>query len=528
MQKEKIVLPKLGFKGTLRWAWRQITSMKIALFLLLFLAIAAVPGSIFPQRPNDMNAVETYLQNKPTLGPILDRLQMFDVYASVWFSAIYLLLFVSLIGCIIPRCKKYYQHVRNKPPRTPKNLKKFPQYKTVTITNGTQNLFQLVELGAKIVKSKKYRLEVRDLNTTSPSIGAEKGYLKEVGNLIFHTSLIGILVAVAIGNTYGFRGQKILVENQTFVNSLLDYDYFSPGPRFNAKSLSNYSIRLDKFVASFDTNPSHLGQPLDFVADMTVTDPKFGIETSQTLKVNSPISVGGTQIYLVGNGYAPKITVYDGNGEVAFSQTVVFRPQDVMYTSLGVIKVPDAKPYQLAFEGFLLPTAKITEDNVSFSAFPGLVNPILNLNSYYGDLGLDSGKVESVYFLDAESLTALNSRDLPAGGIALAPGQIYDLPDNKGSIQFDGVYRYVAIDIHHDPGSMLVLVFALLALFGLSLALFVPRRRVWLRLNMTDVGVDVEVAGLARGEDTFLEKEVLQLMEMFVEQTNMGEKNGGN
>ncbi len=86
----------------LRWAWTQLTSMRTALFLLLLLAVAAVPGSLFPQRSVNPEQVTTYLANKPVLGQWLDRFQLFDVYSSVWFSAIYLLLFISLIGASCP------------------------------------------------------------------------------------------------------------------------------------------------------------------------------------------------------------------------------------------------------------------------------------------------------------------------------------------------------------------------------------------------------------------------------------------
>ncbi|WP_258933973.1 cytochrome c biogenesis protein ResB [Nesterenkonia pannonica] len=111
--------PTLGFVGLLRWAWTQLTSMRTALMLLLLLAVAAVPGSLFPQRLQDDFAVQTWMEDNPTWGPILDSLQFFDVYSSFWFSAIYLLLFISLIGCIIPRARKHWQQMRSAPPRTP-------------------------------------------------------------------------------------------------------------------------------------------------------------------------------------------------------------------------------------------------------------------------------------------------------------------------------------------------------------------------------------------------------------------------
>ena len=90
-------------RGFLRWLWRQLTSMKTALILLFLLAIASIPGSILPQRGTNPILVEQWLTDNPTLGPILDSIGAFDVFGSPWYSAVYILLFISLIGCVLPR-----------------------------------------------------------------------------------------------------------------------------------------------------------------------------------------------------------------------------------------------------------------------------------------------------------------------------------------------------------------------------------------------------------------------------------------
>src|SRR3977135_4333282 len=95
---------------TVRGMWRWLTSMRTALLLLLLLAIAAVPGSVWPQRGVSAENVNAYLRQHPGSGPWLDRFSFFDVYSSPWFSAIYLLLFVSLVGCLVPRLR---QHLGN-------------------------------------------------------------------------------------------------------------------------------------------------------------------------------------------------------------------------------------------------------------------------------------------------------------------------------------------------------------------------------------------------------------------------------
>nr|WP_262424367.1 cytochrome c biogenesis protein ResB [Brachybacterium sp. Z12] len=112
-------VPGLGPKGTLLFLWRQLTSMQTALILLMLLAIAAVPGSLYPQRSVNPGLTDQFLEENGRWGEILDALGFFNVFSSPWFSAIYLLLFISLIGCIIPRVGVHLRQLRAKPPRTP-------------------------------------------------------------------------------------------------------------------------------------------------------------------------------------------------------------------------------------------------------------------------------------------------------------------------------------------------------------------------------------------------------------------------
>lgn len=511
---ETVALPALGFLGTLRWTWTQLTSMRTALFLLLLLAVAAVPGSLFPQRPANPAVVTQYIQDNPETGPVLDWFQLFDVYSSVWFSAIYLLLFISLIGCVIPRAIAHGRAWRSKPPRTPSRLSRMPVHGAFTLPAGpgsqpggqeggrpTSARAAVVDAAA-VLKKRGYRVDVRDGNGGQSSVGAERGFLKELGNLVFHLSLIGVLVSVAVGGLFGYRGQKILVEGETFVNTLVGYDSFTPGTNFSEDNLDPYSITLEDFDVQFDRQLTHYGQPIDFTATMTTKTAPGDEPEQQILKVNEPLTIGGTSVYLVGNGYAPVVTVRDGEGNIAHQGPVVSIPQDGLFTSLMVLKVPDAQPDQLGFVGFFLPTAAIDENGVSFSRDPDPFLPQLNLNSYYGDLGLDDGEPQNVYVLDTDTLTELNSRNSEAGGIVLDAGETFELPEGKGSITFDGLRRYAALDITHDPAELGALVFSSLALAGLSASLFIGRRRVWVRADSgADGRIAVEYGLLARGED---------------------------
>ena len=509
---EPVTLPRLGLAGTLRWIWTQLTSMSTALMLLLLLAVAAVPGSLVPQRRAGPEIVDQWIEDNPVWGPVLDALQFFDVYNSVWFSAIYLLLFVSLVGCVWPRAIQHAKALRQPPARTPRNLTRLPASGVVVLEEGGPSPEEAVARAQAWLRKRRYRLEHRP-EAGGASVGAERGYLREIGNILFHVSLIGVLVFMAYGGMTKYGGQKIIVEGEGFANNLVAYDSFTPGTYFSADDLQPFSLTLDSFDAVFDReSETHYGQPLDYTAVMDVREGSGGELQRQILKVNQPLDIDGVRVYLVGNGYAPVVTIRDGAGDVAFQGPVVTRVFDQNYGSQATIKVPDARPDQLGFVGFFLPSAVEDEEGAAFSADPELLNPELQLNSYYGDLGLDTGRPQNVYVLDTASLTELNSRTNENGGIVLSPGQTYELPEGKGSISFDGVRRYVGLDIHYDPGKWGVGVFAGTALLGLAISLFVRRRRVWVRARTDDDGrTRVEYALLARGEEFGLHEEHVAL-----------------
>ena len=523
-QRSDVEVPSLGPLGMARWAWRQLTKMSTALVLLLLLAIAAVPGSLFPQRVQDPDAVTSYIEANPTMGPWLDRLQLFDVFSSYWFSAIYLLLFISLVGCVLPRAVQHFKAWRSKPPRTPRRISRLPQYRKVMLGGrdgaAAPSPDDAVEQAAAALKKRGYRVQTQDLGSAAPSVAAERGMLKEVGNILFHVALLGVLVSVAIGALFGYKGQKIIVEGESFVNTLVDYDSFNPGTNFDPDWLNPFSVRLNNFQATFNrdtSDPRHYGQPTDFNADLTVTDGPGATPQDVNLAVNKPLNVNGTKVYLVGNGYAPVIRVTDGEGNVAYEGPVVTVPSDSVYTSSLTLKVPDARPDQLGFAGLLLPTAVSEPGEIPRSADPALNNPALILSSFYGDLGLDSGQPQNVYVLNTENLTELNSMT-SANGPILLDGQHREvqLPNGKGSVEFLDVKRYVGLDVHSDPGRIPAFISFVLAFIGLIMSLFIARRRAWVRATTTEDANGVrctvlEYGLLARGEDHRLGAEAEKL-----------------
>ncbi|MDO8106494.1 cytochrome c biogenesis protein ResB [Isoptericola sp. b441] len=500
------VLPRLGVRGAARWVWRQLTSMRVALMLLMLLAVVAVPGSMLPQRPQNPAAVARYLNDNPGLGQWLDRFGFFDVYSSVWFSAVYLLLFTSLVGCILPRLLAHARAWRARPPRAPRRFDRFEVHDGL-LTDAEPEAV-LAAARDTLAAHHRFRVDVGDEPATARSPGArtvaaERGYLRETGNILFHLALLGLLIAVATGQLLHYRGQALVIQGHGFANTPAAYDTFEAGSAVDPTSLVPFTLRLDRFTARFDRS----GQPRFFEAGVTLTEPG-GAPQARTIRVNRPLDAGGAHVYLAGNGYAPQLTVRDASGTVAFSGAVPFLPQDSSYRSRGVVKVPDVSTGdQIGLVGYLLPTAVIQGDS-AYSAFPQPGNPMLVLQVWHGELGLDSGIPQNVYQLDTARMTQATESDGSPATVVLALGDTVELPDGLGTLSFDALPRYVALDLRYDPALAWILGFAVTALVGLALSLFVPRRRVWLRVTSQDGRAAVTVAALARSEDVGLAGEV--------------------
>ncbi|MGW8332410.1 cytochrome c biogenesis protein ResB [Streptomyces sp. NPDC055897] len=506
----------IGVIGWFRWFWRQLTSMRVALILLFLLSLGAIPGSLIPQTSVDEMKVADFQKRHDTLSPIYEKLGLFHVYSSVWFSAIYILLFVSLIGCIVPRTWQFVGQLRGRPPAAPGRLTRLPAYTTWRTGADPE---QVREAALAMLKKRRFRARI-----SSDAVAAEKGYLREAGNLIFHVSLIVILVAFATGQLFKSEGGKLIVQGDGFSNTLTQYDDFRSGSLFNTEDLAPFSFTLDRFDATYERSGPELGTAREFKAHLTYSEGAEGKSQQKTVEVNKPLVVDGSKVYLLSHGYAPSVTVKDGKGNVVFHGATPLLPMDNNLTSSGAIKVLDGyrdakgNKDQLGFAAFFVPTfgGKGTGATQMFSKFPAADFPVLNIGAYHGDLGLNAGLPKNVYQLDTSSRSIQPFKD-DQGKILkklLLPGETLQLPDGAGSITFDKgpIKQWASFQISHQPGNGLALTGAIGAIAGLAGSLFIQRRRIWVRAVRGDDGVTVvEMAGLGRSESAKLPEELADL-----------------
>jgi cytochrome c biogenesis protein len=475
----------------LRW-WRQLTAMRTALVLLFLLALAAIPGSLLPQRSLSQTKVTQYATDHPTLAPWLDRLYLFEVFSSPWFAAIYLLLFISLIGCVVPRAIEHVRALFAPPPVAPRHLHRLPENGTLPTPLSGPAALDVVEEELRVRRFRVVRREGR----WGPELSAEKGYLRETGNVLFHLSLLALLLGLAGGKLWGYEGSILVTEGHGFCNSFQQYDTYSAGPLVGGADLSPLCVDLDDFKATYENDLTAASYTADISYELDGGD-----AVGTTIGVNHPLRIDGNRVYVTGHGYSPEFSITRPDGTTFTDLSSPFLPADQStMASQGVLKVPDlgaGATDQLAIEGFFAPTGAM-QGGVLTSIDPRPLDPQVAIVVFTGYLGLDSGLPQSVYSLDQ---TQIDRGLLSQQGRAnLAVGESMTLPDGT-VVTFSGVREFAALQVSHDPGEVWVLGAAMAVLAGLLGMLLVRRERVFARVGPQPEagGTVLAVGSLTRG-----------------------------
>jgi cytochrome c biogenesis protein len=519
--------PPVGrFRATLaflRNTWRGLTAMRTALVLLFLLALAALPGALLPQTALNAPKVNAYITDHGWWGRLLDKLQFYDVYGSVWFSAIYVLLFISLVGCLLPRSVDYGRQFFAKPVLMPRNLSRLPHHVRAEFATDRSVDDVADEVRGQLRGWRLRRDADGEAGTRRVSLSTERGFLRETGNLVFHFALLGLIVAFAVGKMFMYSGQVIVLANGSqFCNSgVLNYDSFTPGLRVDGTRLNPFCVKINSFEAGYLPT----GQPVSYDSKIEYQSGEDLVTNTwrpYDLKENSPLRTAGDRVYLLGNGYAPQFTVTFPDGQVR-QGLIQWKPDDTAtMLSEGATKFdpPDVTDpsvlttKQLAVTGLFAPSA-VYQNGLLTSSYPGLTKPGVSLDIYQGNLGEEAGTGQSIFTID-QGMVA-NGRLKLVDKANLSPGQTTKLPDGT-KIRFDDVQKWVSLQISHDPTQVYVLVFALLMLGGLIVSLTVKRRRVWVRVSRTpadepgDTGrTVVEIGGLARTDQAGYGEEFTRL-----------------
>jgi cytochrome c biogenesis protein len=489
--------------------WRTLRSMRTALILLLLLALGSIAGSLIPQWPNSAARVVEYQTAHPFWGAFLERAGLFDVFGSWWFVLITVLLFVSLVACLVPRTRSVVRAIRSRPVQA-REIDAFPQHHLVSVTSGPDDA---IDAARRVLRRRWYRVS-RDPD--QPAVAAEKGLAREAGSLLFHWAFILILVGVIFGKGTGYSGYALIVEGDTWYDAAANYDGQIRTGRFFDGDFTGTGIELQDFGSAY----RQTGQPMDFVSRVTLLQPDGSPIRQQDIRVNHPAEVNGLRIFQVNFGWAPHVTIRDPGGVVFDDEVVMDRvpaPDGVPELAMpwrGVVKLPgvgaDGKDVAIelqlwpdgeAYTNFLVtgqPTAMLRANH-----------PVLRYSVWQGRLtDLANDRLDtSLMRRTAKGLVGEGFSGDLTNGRQLAPGDA----GSGSTLAFQGLRQYSVFQVGRDAGVPIVLLAAILILVGLLPALYTSRRKVWVRATPSDPGSSLEIGGFALQRKPQFEEEFAKL-----------------
>jgi cytochrome c biogenesis protein len=445
--------------------WREYTRMRTAIFMLMGLVALVVIGSFVPQQgTSDPTKVQQFLSEHANLDGLFSTigLPLTSVFVSPVFYVLLGSLYIALGACVTRRGRALLARTFKRYPRTPQ-------------------------------------------------------YWGEWGSWVFHASFFMLLIAVVWGKATGFQGITTVTEGRAFTETRAGYDQLQEGLLFNGQH-AGFTTRLNGFSATYAAS----GEASDYVSNVTVLEGSKPVMT-RDIRVNDYLGYKGVAIYQQDYGWAPHIIVRNPTGAVVFDGTIEMFGNDKSQQT-GVLKVPDfnyaipgGRSLQLGARTALFPDAKaVAQVNADGSIDPSLTtygpggfekrNPILEVQLFVGDLGLNAGQPQDVnqlvtdgmkpYFTDAHTL-------------ALSLGQTMPLPlpgANGQSVQFSisfaQLHQYSLFLVKQDGGVPFVYASFGLILFGLLTKLYarplLERRHS--RSNLGPIQLDARWTSAVSGE----------------------------
>ena len=497
--------PRSSLRRSVALVWRTLRSMRTAIILLLLLAAGAVVGSILPQIPNSPERVVAYRLDHPFWGDLFAAAGFFDVFGSWWFALIVALLFVSLVACLIPRSRAMIRAARQRPIHA-RELDAFPAFAERRVATAPA---AVAGSAARILRRKRYRVE---LDPTG-AVAAEKGSLREIGSLVFHWAFLVLLVAVILGKGTGYVGHATIVEGEAWTDARLNYDGDLRTGRFFTGGFSGTQIALTDFQDAYRDS----GIPMDFRSDVVLTSPD-GDTSDEQIRINHPVVFNGIRIYQYGFGWAAMIQVLDGrrvlfDGPVVMGQSTPEGENPLAQPWVGVVKLTTLRP-EVALVLTLYPDAEAYVESLRTGVPQPMTQaraPFIRYQVWKGRIvdaslaGLDtrylhkttSGVLGEGWTVDLDQGCPISgaNADVPA---AVAGGTC---PDGGApgalTMRFPELRQYARLQVSHDATVPYVLGAAILIVLGLLPALYVSRRKVWVRARPDGDGSFVQVGGFA-------------------------------
>lgn len=421
-----------------RRVWRFLSSVRLALVLILILANLTLIGTLLIQVPPDTaadpSAYSWWLENvvRPKLGAWttpLDFLGLFDVFHSFWFLGTGALLVTNIIVCTLNRWKQIRSAVFPERVRFGDQFYEGGTNRAAFTTNGA-SVATASEAVKGVLQGRGYRFRIQN-SPEATYVAADKNRFFRLGTFVSHLSIVLFIVAFMLGSFLGFRNRDFMVPE----GSTRDVGFGT-----------GLSLRLDSFVDEYWPE----GPPKDYRSEVVIYENGSEVKRG-VIRVNHPMNYKGIRIYQSFFGPAAVMEVRDASGQTVYQDGV----------ALGW--VTGEKPFQRATGILKLPEAGLTAYVLAPS---GGFDPLIKPGQMYIDLYRDSDSVR------------VNRSVLDPGVPVKMEGLEFTFLRER---QFSG------FQVSRDPGNMLVWISSGLFVLGLAMVFYFPHRQVWARIH-TDQG----------------------------------------
>lgn len=474
------------FGGMIVGFYRWLRSMRTAMIMLLLLATASIVGTLLPQIGQQPANVAGFITKYPTLGPLLDRLQFFNLYGSWWFQLLVVFLLASLISCILPRTKAIFKRMTAPPQKSNEaSIRRLSNHVEINTSLDKEAALQATAAVLKRRGFKAKKLEDSD----ETQMFARKGRWGEVGSLFFHYSIILMIVAAVFGKLYGFEGAAYIIEGQRWTEGHLNYDQLQEGKMFrNNDAHRGFEIEVNDFTAEYHDDEGFF--PKDYISDLTVFDDGEEIK-SQKIRVNTKLIYKGVKFYQSSYGWAPHLAVTKNvtNDAGAVEPELMYDAPTIFFGDAYV-----------ANRTFSIPA----------NPEPNDIDQLWVDAQFSPDIDLTNGTPRSPYLRDR-----IISVRLLEGPSQVEVGQSFILPGNTETtigdytISMPEVKEWTGLQVNSDPGVLYIYIAFTMMVLGIVVAFYVSHRRMWVLAVAEDPasttkGTTLLVGGIAeKNKDTF-------------------------
>ncbi len=415
-----------------------LTSVRFAVVQIALIGVAGVTGIVLPQLPSTafLSAASYATQMEiirgrvePGLGAgltdLFERAGLFRVFSAPWFTLQLTVLLVSIVVCTLDRTPRLWRQCK-----VVRVVQPDPFYEPTLADRAAIAGGLAVEDVRAALRRAHFSVRTAEAGGVRYLYGDRHRWTK-MATLITHAGLIGFLLAAAVTSRFGFEAGVLLPTGQAV-------------PIDNVGTPDLVSVKSLSFSAPRDAS----GTFTDFATDLAVY--QGGREIARkVIRVNDPLAVAGYTFHQNFFGPAVDLEVRDGAGNLLWSGPVALDA-----TNAG-------RPYgRFVIPGFDEGVEMLLDRAADGSSFLVLLG--------YRQTGVAADGTPVVE---------------PAFAAGVAPGTTYRTPDASLAIRLVDVGAYSGIVVKRDPGAPIVWTSFLLLVTGLVITFYLPRRRVWARLD---------------------------------------------